>query len=111
MVEHKETCLKVNGKESVKLRSRSIKFENNLKNHLRFILILSVMGKELRLVIEKIMLHITLKNIKQILLAVLLTKLFVFVMDSASQLFFTEEKLWFIDSLKQFLETVIITKK
>ena len=97
--------MKVNGKETVKLRSRSIKFENNLKNHLRFILILSVMGKELRLVIEKIMLHITLKNIKQILLAVLLTKLFVFVMDSASQLFFTEEKLWFIDSLKQFLET------
>ena len=69
------------------------------------------MGKKLRLVIEKIMLHITLKNIKHILLAVLHTKLFVFVMDSASQLFFTEEKLWFIDSLKQFLESVIITKK
>ena len=29
--EHKETCLKINGKQSVKLRSGSIKFKNHFK--------------------------------------------------------------------------------
>ena len=28
LVEHKETCFKINGKQTVKLRSRSIRFKN-----------------------------------------------------------------------------------
>ena len=32
MTEHKETCLKINGKQSVKLRSGSIKFKNYFKH-------------------------------------------------------------------------------
>ena len=31
MQEHKEACLKINSKQSVKLRSVSIKFKNNFK--------------------------------------------------------------------------------
>ena len=31
LIEHKETCLKINGKETVKLKSGSIKFTNYLK--------------------------------------------------------------------------------
>ena len=31
MVEHKEVCLKISGKQTVKLRSGSIKFNNHLK--------------------------------------------------------------------------------
>ena len=31
LAEHKETCLKINGKQTVKLKSSSIKFKNNLK--------------------------------------------------------------------------------
>ena len=31
MVEHKETCLKINGKQTVNLRSGSIKFKNPFK--------------------------------------------------------------------------------
>ena len=31
MAEHKETCLKINGKQAVKLRSGSIKFKNHFK--------------------------------------------------------------------------------
>ena len=31
LVEHKETCLKINGKQTVKLRSGSIKFKNQFK--------------------------------------------------------------------------------
>ena len=31
LIEHKETCLKINGKPSAKLRSGSIKFKNHFK--------------------------------------------------------------------------------
>ena len=31
MAEHKETCLKINGKQTVKLRSGSIKFKSHFK--------------------------------------------------------------------------------
>ena len=31
LTEHKESCLKINGKQSVKLKSGSIKFKNNFK--------------------------------------------------------------------------------
>ena len=43
-----------------------------------------------------------LKNIKIMFLAVLLTKLFVLMIDLASQLFFTEEKMHSMNLLKQF---------
>ena len=49
-------------------------------------------------------------NIKHIFWVVLLTKLFVLMANSASQLFLTEEKIRFIHSLKQFWESVIIAK-
>ena len=51
------------------------------------------------------------KNINHISLAVLLTKLHVCIIDLARKLFFTEEKILFIDSLKQFLMSMIIVKK
>ena len=31
LVKHKETCLKINGKQTVKLKSGSIKFKNHFK--------------------------------------------------------------------------------
>ena len=55
-------------------------------------------------------LHI-LKNINHIFLSALLTKLYVLMIDLASQLFFTEEKMQSINLLKQFLNSVIIEKK
>ena len=73
-------------------------------------LILNVIWKELEVVIKITILH-TLKNIKHVFLAVLLTKLFVLMIDSASQLFFTKEKMRFIESLKQFLKSMITAKK
>ena len=73
-------------------------------------LILNVMRKELRALIGALILH-TLKNIKQISFAVLLIKLFVLIINSGSQLFFSEEKIRFIDSLKQFLRSIIIAEE
>ena len=58
----------------------------------------------------KIMAH-TLKNVKIMFLAVLLTKLFVLITSLVQKLFFTEEKMLFIGSLKQFLMSMIIVKK
>ena len=46
LAEHKETCLKIKGKQSVKFRSGSIRFKNYFKQlavHLRFMLALNVM--------------------------------------------------------------------
>ena len=51
------------------------------------------------------------KNINHISLAVLLTKLHVLIIDLARKLFFTKEKIPFIDSLKQFLMSMVIVKK
>ena len=51
------------------------------------------------------------KNIRSIFLAVLLTKLFILMINLANQLLFTEEKMHSIDFLKQFLKNMIIAKK
>ena len=72
-------------------------------------LILSVFLKKLKVVI-KIMVH-TQENTKTMFLAVLLTKLFVLIINSAKKLFFAEEKMMFINLLKQFLVSIIIVKK
>ena len=53
--------------------------------------------------IEVIILH-TPKNSKIIVLAILLTKLHVLIMDLANQFFFKEEKMHSINLLKQFLK-------
>ena len=49
------------------------------------------------------MLHI-LTNIKHLFLAALLIKVFVLMINLASQLFFTEEKMQSMNLLKQFLK-------
>ena len=46
LVKHKETCLKINGKQSVKLKSGSIKFKtisNNYLYHLKFMMIFNLL--------------------------------------------------------------------
>ena len=59
--------------------------------------------------IEAKTLH-TWKNVKIIFLAVLLTKLYIWMINLAKQLFFTDEKIWPIDLLKEFLKSMIISK-
>ena len=71
-------------------------------------LILNVMVRNLRAVIEVIEVTIfhTLKKIKNILLAVLPIKLFV--LFSKLIVLYRGKKMQFIDSLKQFLKSMII---
>ena len=53
----------------------------------------------------------TQKSIKIMFLSVLLTKLFVLIINPVKKLFFTEEKTLFIGLLKQFLKSMFIVKK
>ena len=70
-------------------------------------LILKVMLKELRVVTEVIILN-TLKKIKTIFFGVLSIKFFVLMINLIKQMLFTEEKMRFIDLLKQFLQSMFI---
>ena len=63
------------------------------------------------ILIKKVMILYTPKNIRSMYVAVLLIKLFVLMINLASQLFFTGEKMCFIKLLKQFLKSKIIAKK
>ena len=103
---------KINGKQTLKLRSGSIKFINYFKQlaaPLKFMLIFNAILKKLRIVIEVIILH-PLKSIKNTFLAALLIRLFILMINLVSQLFFTEEEIQSINSLKQFLKSMIIVK-
>ena len=51
------------------------------------------------------------KNIMSISLVVMLTKLFVLMIDLVSQLLFIEVKMLLIDLLKQYLKNVSIVRK
>ena len=111
LVEHKETCLEINGKQTVKLRWDSIKFKNHFKQLVATFEIYVDFESPLKgldVMIKIIVLHI-LKKVKIIFLAVLLIKLCVMT-DLTSHLFFTEEKVQFIDLLKKFFKSMIIVK-
>ena len=110
MTEHKEVCFKKIGKQTVKLKCGSIKFKIYHKQLALPFKISDVMWNKLRVLIKvviEVMMHHRLKNINHKFLAVL----WVLVINLANQLFSTEEKMQFINSLKQFLQSVIIAKK
>ena len=108
-IEHKENCLAINGKQSVKLKIGSISFKSYFKKLPVPFKIYADFECVLKVVI-KIMFH-TQKNVKIMFLAVLITKLFVLIINLVKNLFFTEEKMLFIGSLKQFLKSITIVKK
>ena len=109
--EHKENCVIINGKKSVKLKSGSIKFNNYFKqlavpfkiyDDFEFLLKgLQSSDENDSSYTEKYQDHI---------LAVLLIKLFVLIINLVKRLCFIGEKIQFIDSLQQFLKSTIIVK-
>ena len=60
--------------------------------------------------IKVIMLFIP-KNIRHTFPIVLLTKLYLLMIDLASQLFFIEEKMQSLNLLKQFLKKINVAKR
>ena len=109
MVENRRICFKINAQQTVKLGSGLIRF----KNHFKQLVVTFRIYANFESVLKssknnntKIRLH-TLKNAKHIFLPVLLRMLCVLIITLATQLLFTEV----IDFLKQFLNSVKITKR
>ena len=102
LTEYKEDCLSINGAQSVEVEKGTIEFENYFKQIPAPFKILADFECNLKGVE---------KSSKNTFLAVLLTKLFVLIIDLVSQLLFLEVKMLLINLLKQFLKRVSTVKK
>ena len=109
LIKHKENCLSINGKQSVKLEKGIIEFENYSKQMPVPFKIYGNFECNLRGV-ESYESSNT-KNIKITFLVVLLIKLFVLMIDLQSQLLFIEVEMQLMRLLKQFLRSINISKK
>ena len=101
--------MEISGKQIVKLRKSLIKSKNHFKQLAVAFKIYSDFESlltEVKSMIE-IIIFPALTNMKIIFFEVLLKRLCVLMIDLASQLFFTEEKMQFIDSLKHFLKIMM----
>ena len=109
LIKHKEDCLSINGKQSVKLEKGTIEFETYFKQIPVPFKIYANFECNLRGV-ESYEGSYT-KSIKITFLVVLRTKFFVLMIGLLSQLLFLEEKMLLMNLLKQFLRSTSTTKK
>ena len=120
LVERKKVCLEINGKQTVKLRNGSMKF----KNHFKQLAVSFKIYTNFECNVKRVKssntgdrgdrgdnTSYTEKKIKNMLIAVLLIKSFVLMINSVNQLFFVEIKMQFINSLMQFLKSIIMVKE
>ena len=108
-IKHKEDCLSINGKQSIKVEKGIIKFENYSKQIPVPFKIYADFECNLRGV-ESYEGSYT-KNIKITLLVVLLTKLFPLMIGLLSHLSFLEVKMLLMNLLKQFVRSISTAKK
>ena len=108
LAEHKEDCLIINGKQSVKLKKETIKFENYSKKIPVPFKIYADFDCNLQDVESCEGSYI--KNIKITFFVVLLTK-FALMIDLVKQLLFLEVKMLLILMFKQFLKSISTVKK
>ena len=109
LIKHKEDCLSINGKQSVKLEKGTIEVETYFKQIPVPFKIYANFECNLRGV-ESYESSYT-KSIKITFLVVLPTKFFVLMIGLLSQLLFLEEKMLLMNLLKQFLQSTSTTKK
>ena len=109
LTEHKKVCLSVNGAQSVKLEKATIEFKDYFKqipvpfkNYADFECNLESVES------QKVP---TQKYIKITFLVVLLTSLFVLMINLPNQQLFSEVKILLMNLLKQFLKSISIVKK
>ena len=108
LIKHKENCLSINGKQSVKLEKGIIEFENYFKQIPVPFKIYADFECNLRGVESY---ESSYTKIMITFLVVLLIKLFVLMVDLLSELLFIEVKMQLINLLKQFLRIINIAKK
>ena len=109
LIKHKEDCLSINGKQSVKLEEGIIEFENYFKQIPVPFKIYDDFDCSLRGV-ESYEGSYT-KNIKITFLVVLLTNLFALMIGLLSQLLVIKVKTQLINLLKQFLRSISAAEK
>ena len=109
LIKHKENCLSINGKHSVKLEKVIIKFENFFKQIPVPSKIYADFEFNLRGVEYYEVSYTT--NIKITFLVVLLIKLFVLMIDLLNELLFLEVKMQLMNLLKQILRSITIAEK
>ena len=109
MINHKEDFLNINGKQSVKLEEGIIELQNCFKQIPVPFKIYADFECNLKGVESYEGSYTT--NIKITFLAVLLTNLFVLMIDLLSQLLFIEVKMQLMNLLKQFLRSINIAEK
>ena len=102
LIKHKENCLSINGKQSVKLEKGIIEFENYFKQIPVPFKIYADFECNLESV-ENYEGSYSKKNIKVTFLLVLLTNLLVLMISLLSGLLFLEVKMLLTNLLKQFL--------
>ena len=95
LIKHKEGCLSINGKQSVKLEKEIIKFENYFKQLPVPFKIYADFACNLRDV--EVYEGSNTKNFMNMFLVFMLTKLFVMMIDLVSQLLFIEVKMLLIN--------------
>ena len=112
LIDHKEDCLVINGRQNVKFKSGTINFRNYFKQipvpfkiYADFECILKKVDCEYHNVI--VIVH-TQENIKIIFLVVLLINLCVLIINIVRKLFCADEKMLSMNLLKQFLVNIII---
>ena len=109
LIRHKENCLSINGKQSVKLEKEIIEFENYFKEIPVPLKIYADFECNLRGVGSYVCSYK--KNMKITFLVVWLIKLFVLMIGLLSELLFIDVKMQLMNLLKQFLRIINIAKK
>ena len=109
LINHQEDCLSIIGKQSVNLEKETIEFENYFKQLPVPFKIYADFECNLRDV--EIYEGFTQKNIMNMFLVVMLTKLLVLMIDLVSQLLFLEVKILLMNLLKHFFKSISIVKK
>ena len=109
MKEHEELCLSINGAQSVRFEKGTVEFKNNFKRIP--VSFKSYTDFECNLDSVESYEGSYSENIKITFLVVLLTNLFVLLINLVSRLLFTEMKMLLTNLLKQFLRSMNAVKK
>ena len=109
LIKHEESCLSINGKQSVKLQKGIIGFKNCFKQiPVPFKIYADFECNSKSVEFDE---GSYTKNIKITILVVLLIKLFELMIGLLSQLLFIEVKMLLINLLNQFLKNINIAEK
>ena len=108
MTKHEKDCLSINGAQSVKLEKRTTEFENYFKQIPVPLKVCADFESNLEGV--EIYEDSYSKNIKVTIRVVLLTRLFVLIMDLLSPLLFLKAKMLLVNLLKGFLKSMNTVK-